>query len=489
MIIIVDGVFFQLYQTGIARVWRSLLEEWVDNGFSKYLLVLDRAGTAPEISGIRYRLVPPYDYGVIDLDREMLQQVCNEESADLFISTYYTTPTTTPSILIVHDMIPEVMGWDLNHPMWLEKHRAIQHASAYITVSQNTAHDLVKFFPDISPQSITVALCGVRNSFLPARVEEVNAFKMKYGIFKPYFLIVGTGGYKNTILFFQAFAQLYAKQGFDVVCTGSGGILRDEYRTYASGSVVHMLQLSDQELKAAYSGAVALVYPSKYEGFGLPVLEALACACPVITCASASIPEVAGEAALYINSQDVSELADSLCEVQKPKVRNLLIARGLEQAKKFSWSKMAKTVSSVLVEATLVSLKLRNINLIIFPDWFQPENSLAIDLERVIKACATHPNKSSITLLVDTSATSDEEASLILSSVSMNLLMQEDFDISEGPEISLVGKLDRIQWEALFPHLTAHIILPNENEQAVAYIENHRISSSRLDCLNSLGYD
>jgi glycosyltransferase involved in cell wall biosynthesis len=117
-------------------------------------------------------------------------------------------------------------------------------------------------------------------------------------------------------------------------------------------------------LRLAYAGAVALVYPSKYEGFGLPVLEAISCGCPVITCPNASIPEVAGEAALYVNDEDVEGLTDALCEVQKPKVRNSLIAAGLEQAKKFSWSKMAKTVSSALIDtATLLRLNLKEINL------------------------------------------------------------------------------------------------------------------------------
>lgn len=104
--ILVDGVFFQLYQTGIVRVWIYLLEEWLNNGFAKYITVLDRAGTAPKIPGIRYRSVPPYDYKNTDADREMLQQLCDEEDAEVFISSYYTTPTTIHFVLVVYDMIP-----------------------------------------------------------------------------------------------------------------------------------------------------------------------------------------------------------------------------------------------------------------------------------------------------------------------------------------------------------------------------------------------
>jgi len=480
--IIVDGVFFQLYRTGIARVWRSLLEEWVANGFAKHIVVLDRAGTAPAIPGIRYRPVPPYDYGKTEAEREMLQQVCDEEAADLFISTYYTTPVSTPSMFMAYDMIPEVMGADFSTPMWREKHYGIQHASAFITISDNTARDLVKFFPEISPELVTVALCGVKKSFLPASMEEINSFRTKYGISKPYFIVVGAGsGYKNTIFFFKAFAKLYSRGGFDIICTGSGSLLEAEFRNYTSGSVVHMLQLSDEELRAAYSGAVALVYPSKYEGFGLPVLEALTCGCPVITCPNASIPEVAGQAALYVNDNDVNGLANALCDVQKPNVRNSLIAAGLEQAKNFSWSKMAKTVSSALIDTTLLPLNLKDINLIVFPDWSQSEESLCLDLEQVIKVIATHSDSSQMTLMVDTGNISDEDAALILSSVSMNLLLQEDLDVSEGPEISLIGKLGKIQWEALLPRIHARIVLEKENQGAIAEVGAEHIPFCELE--------
>ena len=323
-----------------------MLEEWAESGFAKHIVVLDRAGTAPKIYGSWYRNVPPYDYGSTIADREMLQQICDEEGADLFISTYYTTPLSTPSVFMAYDMIPEVVGANLNEPMWKEKHHAIRHASAYIAISENTASDLAKFSPEIAPKSLTVAQCGVQSLFSPASQEDIKGFKNKYGISKPYFISVGGGAdYKNSILFFKAFAQLASKQGFEIVCTGSGVLLEGELRNYTLGTVVHKLQLDDEELRLAYAGAVALVYPSKYEGFGLPVLEAINCGCPVITCPNSSLLEVAGEAALYVKDDDVDGLANALCEVQKPKIRNSLIAAGLEQAKKFSWSKMAKTVS------------------------------------------------------------------------------------------------------------------------------------------------
>jgi glycosyltransferase involved in cell wall biosynthesis len=488
--ILVDGVFFQMYRAGIARVWRSLLEEWAENGFAKHIVVLDRAGTAPKITGINYRTISAYNYQTVEEDRQMLQQVCDEEGADLFISTYYTTPLSTPSTFMAYDMIPEVTGVDINQPMWREKHNSIRQASTYISISKNTACDLVRFFPDISLDSIAIAYCGIKNNFSQSTQEEVNIFLTKYGISKPYFLIVSIGdgskntilGYKNTILFFQAFFKLRAKQRFEIVCTG-GGILDDEFMVYTSNTTVHYLELSDDELRVAYSGAMSLIYPSKYEGFGLPLLEAMACGCPVITCPNASIPEVAGAAALYVKDDDIEGLINALCEIQKPAVRNSLTAAGFKQIKKYSWSKMAHIVSSHLIEATLWRLNLRLINLIIFPDWSVPENDLFRELESVIRVLLRHPKQNEINLLIDTSNVSEEDANLILSSVTMNILIREDFPITEDPAISLMGQISELQWQTLLPRIQYRILLENENQEALAQARTETISSCTLDRL------
>jgi len=356
MKIVIDGIFFQSQQkSGISRVWQSLMEEWVKSGFAENIVMLDRAGTVPKIAGIQYRSIPVYDYNKTDADKQMLQQVCDRENADLFVSTYYTTPISTRSAFVAYDMIPEVTGGDLNNPMWREKHHAIRQASSYIAISKNTARDLVKFFPEISPASITVAHCGIQKYFYPSNLPEIEAFKTAHRIDKPYFLIVGErlgfNGYKNTIAFFQALSRLSSKSGFDVVCTSGQPSLEPTLQPYTAGVNVHLLYLGDAELRAAYSGAIALIFPSKYEGFGLPILEAMTCGCPVVTCPNSSIPEVAGEAAFYVGENDVNALGNALLDVQKPDIRNSLIAAGLGQSRKFSWSKMATTVSSALMQA------------------------------------------------------------------------------------------------------------------------------------------
>lgn len=469
MKILIDGVFFQHANTGIARVWKSLLEAWVNDGFSEYLLVLDRAETAPTIPGIHYRRIPLYDYGNIEGDREYLQQICDEEAADLFVSTYYTAPLTTPSVMLVHDMIPEAMGADLTYADWREKHHCIATASAYITVSQNTAKDLLKFFPNIAPERVTVAYNGIGPEFSPASIAQIEQFKSTYGIAKPYFLISGLNTtYKNNQLFFQAFAQLCTRTGFEVVCTGSQTLFNPEWRVYTSGSTVQIFQLTDTELIAAYSGAIALVYPSKYEGFGLPILEAMACGCPVITCPNASIPEVAGDAALYVQDDDVAGMANALCDVQKPQVRQELKARGLQRSQQFSWVRMSEIVRSVLVETTLQALNLRTINWIAFPNWQQPEAQLLIELAQLVHMAMTHSESQYITLLIYVNSAFSEEATYSLSDVTMDILMELDVAEEQVPEVALVNELIPMQWQALASRIQQRISMVSEDEAAIS---------------------
>ncbi|MBD1804465.1 glycosyl transferase family 1 [Microcoleus sp. FACHB-SPT15] len=110
---------------------------------------------------------------------------------------------------------------------------------------------------------------------------------------------------------------------------------------------------------------------------------------------------------------------------------------------------------------------LRDINLIIFPDWTQPEESLARELERVIRVIAAHPASHYISLLIDTSNIADEDAELLLAGVTMNLLIKENLDIIEDAEISLIGKLTESEWDILLPRLQARILLQHENKQAI----------------------
>ncbi len=350
--ILLDGVFFQYGSTGIARLWTALLHEWSADRFAQQLLVLDRGDTAPRFDGIRYRSIPPYDHRTTGDDAARLQTLCDEERAAVFVSTYYTAPLTTPSVFVAYDMIPEVYAHELDSAMWREKHYGIQHASAHVAISHSTARDLTRFFPELDSNAVHVAYPGVAANFHPPAPRVIEQFRERQGVHKPYFLLVGSragfNGYKNAMLFFRSFAQLPDCSRYAIVCAGGEPALEEAFQPFVNDVEVHLVHLSDDDLRAAYSGAVALAYPSRYEGFGLPVLEALACGCPVITCRNSSLVEVAGDAALFTPEDDVTAMVAVLQRVQQDEVRQSLIAAGLRQAAKFSWRTMAATLADLL---------------------------------------------------------------------------------------------------------------------------------------------
>ena len=353
-IIVIDGIFFQINQTGIARVWKKLLEEWQKSNFSENIIVINRGNTAPKIDGICYYSMSLYDYREKALESERLQTVCDQFNADLFISTYYTTPLSTPSILMLHDIIPEEIGLDLEELCWQEKYYSILHANRYICVSQNTANDLLKFYPHIDKSLISVIYNGVDETFRTTSDSEILEIKWKLGIELPYFLLVGSRislkGYKNAILLFKALAKWKFSGKIAIVCVGGESELEEELSVLADTVKIHLLRLDDEELRTIYSGAIALIYPSLYEGFGLPIVEAMACGCPVITCRNSSLTEVAGDAAIYVDGYDISKMIQALEQVQIVEIRKKLIEAGLKQSKKFSWKKMAKEISNLFLE-------------------------------------------------------------------------------------------------------------------------------------------
>ena len=144
-----------------------------------------------------------------------------------------------------------------------------------------------------------------------------------------------------------------------------------------------------------------------------------------------------------------------------------------------------ESVQKILREEELIalqkSLNLKDINLIIFPDWNQPEESIGLELQEVIRTLATHPDTQKTTLLIDTNNITVEDAEMFLSSVAMNLLMEEDLDMTEELEISLIGELNNIQCQALLPRIQARIILNNENQAALTKLSMEKLPQCKLE--------
>lgn len=355
--IIIDGVFFQINNSGIARVWETLLTEWSKTPLSRKLIILNRGGTAPLIDGLEYLDIKKYDYANMDLDEIMLEEICQEKNASLFISTYYTSPKKTKSVLMIHDLIPEVLQWDMTQLMWVGKTRAISYASQFLCVSHNTAKDLQEIYPNTLGKT-SVAYCGVLTHFKKSTSDSVENFKKKYGITKKYFLTVGErGAHKNIHLFFNGLMNIEDIDDYEVICLGGQNSLEHEFHAYGTKISIKRIRISDLEMADAYSGALALVYPSLYEGFGMPIIEAMSCECPVITCANGSIPEIASDAVIYVDSNDTQTMTQALIDIQDSKIRNPLIAKGLKNSERFSWTRMADSIAKTLYEAEATNNK------------------------------------------------------------------------------------------------------------------------------------
>jgi glycosyltransferase involved in cell wall biosynthesis len=342
--IVIDGSgFVEQGRAGVSRVWDSILREWSGGSFGRRIVVLDRGGYAPRHPGIDYRLFPRIDMTNLKSDEKLLERICEEEKAELFISTYHTSVTTVPSIMPIYNMTSERQGLDPNQPELMAKHLAIQRASAFWCVSESVRKELLELFPSVKPEQAVVTLCGVdRRVFRAASWDEVVAVCQRYDLDRPYFMLVGGKyGAKNAEMFFEAINKLPTQHGFKVLVTGVHPV--SELAEAQTGSQVVYANLTDDELVAAYSGALALVCPSKHEGFGLPLVEAMACGCPVISTPWGGLSEVGGGAAMY--ATDANSLANIMAELQRPGARQMLVDAGFEHVGKFRWSSMAERVA------------------------------------------------------------------------------------------------------------------------------------------------
>jgi glycosyltransferase involved in cell wall biosynthesis len=347
--ILVDGVFYQLSSSGIARVWTNLLEEWVRNGYADNVVLIDRAGTAPRIDGVIYHSTELHNWDTVDGDARLLQEICDLENADLFLSTYYTTPTRTPSVFFGHDMIPEIMGFDLDDLWWRQKRRAIQYAAGHIMVSQSSANDMCHFHPEVDPARVLVAHNSVAPVFQPCTKDEIAAFRKEHVIDRDFIMMVGERfgwhGYKNGGVVFAALAQMDPKDRPLLVCVGGQAELEQTARAFLSTDDVKLLRLDDAGLRTCYAAALAYVCPSTLEGFGLPVAEAMAVGCPALVCRNSSIPEVAGEAGIYFDQSNPLDLVAAIRKVRNQPFRGEVIAAGKAQAASFSQERSARLIA------------------------------------------------------------------------------------------------------------------------------------------------
>lgn len=240
-------------------------------------------------------------------------------------------------VVTVYDMIHELFPQDFASidDTSQRKRAAVTSATKIIAISHSTKSDLVKIF-GVNPEKIQVIyLANSLHAPASDRRPLDNA----------YFLFVGRReGYKNFVTALQALNQ-YLEQApatTQLVAFGGGDFTAGETAEIAAlgltGKVIYR-EGPDTVMATYYRHAAALIYPSLYEGFGIPPLEAMANHCPVITTHLSSIPEVVGEAALYFAPKNPAALAEAMKEVLRPETRSALIRQGLIQEKKFTWDR------------------------------------------------------------------------------------------------------------------------------------------------------
>ncbi len=371
----INALFLQKPATGMGQHLLHLLEglDALDEKDQRYTLLAPRVRRAyttraPQLSD-RFREVDV----VTRLARlgENVEQVWWEqvgivlagsrEKVDLLHCPYWSNPIWSPwpTVVTVHDVIqfvlPEYAWRKISRAYFGLVSAGARRANAIITVSECSKRDIVKLL-GVPPQRIHVIGNAVDDSLYPVRDAWLLAgVRERYRI-GPRFILY-FGGFdlrKNVPRLIEAYARLPAsvRKEYQLVIAGRNQhlghpLFPDPRRTVdrlgLEGSVIFTGQIREQDKAPLYSAATVFAFPSLYEGFGMPVLEAMACGTPVVTSNSSALPEVVGDAGLLVNPYDVDEICRGLCELLEDQGRREDLARrGLERARLFTWRQVAE---------------------------------------------------------------------------------------------------------------------------------------------------
>lgn len=268
---------------------------------------------------------------------------------DIVQETYYSARRTSfgrvPVVVPVYDMIHELYPalFPADDPTAARKAAAVARADHVLCISQNTRADLVRFHPAAATKA-SVTLLGF-DAPPPLKPTIAKGW--------PYLLFVGQRGrYKNWDGLLEAYAAAPAlRDAFDLVAVGGGGFSADEAAAIARhglGAKVWQRPADDTRLQHWYAGAAVFIYPSLYEGFGIPPLEAMAAGTPVVAMRASSIPEVCGAAAAYAEPDDPQSLRRAIeAVVLSPANAAALVAAGTAQLAQFSWARCAAETAAI----------------------------------------------------------------------------------------------------------------------------------------------
>lgn len=284
-----------------------------------------------------------------------------EHKADILFSPGFVCPLikAVKYITVIHDMTffshPQVHTFfkKLYFPFMIK--RSVKRSEKIIAISYNTKKEIIKYIK-IPPEKIVVTHLSA-NKFSKSNIIDEKKFLLeKYKIKSDFLLFVGMiEPRKNLDLIIEAFKK-FSDKTIKLVIVGKKGWMVDDLfekikLKNLDEQIIFTGFVPDNELEIFYKTAKVFLYPSLYEGFGIPVLEAMTTGCPVITSNISSLPEVAGDAAILIDPENSEELSDAVNKlINDVKIREELVKKGFENTKKFSWKKTAKQTLLVFEE-------------------------------------------------------------------------------------------------------------------------------------------
>jgi glycosyltransferase involved in cell wall biosynthesis len=276
----------------------------------------------------------------------------------------YTVPPNLGCKVVttVHDisfrLFPQLFSFKDRTLLNLTIPASIRRADAVITVSESSRSDILSSYPFLKPEKITATHLGSAPIFQPLTEDEKSTARQhlseRYGLASAYILSVGVlQPRKNLPMLIDAFSRARKRSGFPhkLAIAGKTGWLSTETEqavASAGNDVIMLGYVSDLDLPLLYNCAQAMAYPSLYEGFGLPVLEAMACGCAVITSDNSSLPEVMGQAGILLPANDRQAWEDAVIRViDDDELRTGLQTLGLKQAARFTWEATARKTLNV----------------------------------------------------------------------------------------------------------------------------------------------
>jgi len=298
-------------------------------------------------------------------DYFLLPKALRKHQLDVVIFPKNVVPffVDAKSIIVVHDLayfMPELNAYSLIDTIYM-KHMiksSLKRADGVISVSQNTKSDIIKLI-GTDENKIKIVYEAADSKYKKTiDIIKLKEIKAKYKLCDKFIFYSGSlSPRKNMVRFLLAYDKIKAKIPHKLVLTG-GRSWNDrnvrEIINQMGESVIKLGYVNDEDMPFVYNLADLFVYPSLYEGFGLPPLEAMACGCPVITSNTSSIPEVVGDAGVMVDPHDVDELAKAMYEVlTNYDLRESMVKKGLERARKFSWEKCARECLIVVKEVNI----------------------------------------------------------------------------------------------------------------------------------------